>query len=230
MKNLTFLAIAAIFSSCATIWEKPISKENLSDAITELGKVDTIANGKKRFLGEMIPLAIGLSELAPKDVQRPTFREVFDIYSKQYDSTANAIRVAQINNDRLKGLIASVDDIYSFASDQYRSSFGLKLTLNNTFEKDILYIILNYKLIDEYDTEFFNEKVKITDKSISGNQVEFLARNEYDQISTWMWKKAPSNDAKRKEVLMKNLVVEPLLVVFTDKSEVVYQKVEWQYL
>ena len=34
----------------------------------------------------------------------------------------------------------------------------------NQFEKEILYIILNYKYVNKYDSEFFDEKTKLTDE------------------------------------------------------------------
>jgi hypothetical protein len=229
MKKTIILFCVTCLWSCTTVWEKPVSKDSLSEISTEISAMDSLSSGKKKFINEMMTMAVNLSALAPDQSALPTFRAMFDMHSHQYDSMATVYKTALATNDKLKNYVVSLDDAVAYGTEDHSTLF-MKLTVNNQFNKDVHYMIVQYKLVNEYDTEHFSGKVKVTSENIKGNTVEFGVENKYGKMTTYFWSEAPADDEKRKAILMKDLKVEILGIVFKDKSEVTFQNTNWEYL
>lgn len=119
--------------------------------------------------------------------------------------------------------------------DKYKGYLNMALDFDNQFNKEILYIILNYKYVDKYDTEYFNESVKIMDKvaNFFKGETEVTTSEEYNDIAEFLYTKVPgqayigTGDKKvERDFLMDGLQVSVLRVVFTDKTELLYEDLE----
>jgi hypothetical protein len=131
--------------------------------------------------------------------------------------------------------------------DKYKGYLSMTLGFNNQFDKEILYVILNYKYVNKYDSEFFDEKSKLTDE-VAGDfkgEVEISTKEEYNSVADFMYTKVPvqakqalrdelgeekANKKVKKEFLMEGLKVSVLGIVFKDKSELAKQNADWNYL
>lgn len=180
----------------------------------------------------MIPMTAGLASiagLAGKSEVVPTYREVFINFSRQYDSTAAVYKRILDNNQKLKTLV-QLETVKTFIFGEYNSIIGLDMAINNAFGKDILYMIIEYELVDKYDTRYFNHRVKITDELIKDGRAAVSVSHKYDEVSRYLWSKAPANDEKRQAFFDENFKLRVLGVVFTDKTEVTERSADWEYL
>ncbi len=123
----------------------------------------------------------------------------------------------------------------------------MKLKFNNQFEKEVLYIILNYKYINKYDSKFFDEKTKLTEE-VAGDfkgELEISTTEKYNDVAEFMYTKVPiqarkvlrdklgkekADEKVQSDFLMEGLKVETLMLVFKDKTELVLKDAEWKYL
>lgn len=123
----------------------------------------------------------------------------------------------------------------------------MKLKFNNQFDKEILYIILNYKYVNKYDSQFFDKKTKLTDE-VAGDfkgELEISTTEKYNDVAEFMYTKVPTqarkalkdelgvekaNKKMQHDFLMKGLKLKTLGIVFKDKTELVKQDADWNYL
>ena len=123
----------------------------------------------------------------------------------------------------------------------------MKLKFKKKKKKPILYAIINYKYVNKYDSEFFDEKVKLTDEVAKDfkEEVEVTTTEQYNDVAEFMYKKVPvqaslklrnemgtkaANEKVERDFLMEGLKIETLGIVFQDKSELTVQDEEWEYL
>jgi hypothetical protein len=175
-----------------------------------------------------------------------TFREEISELTVSFDSIRYAkIEIAE-NNKKLENFIELID-ANTFSIDKYNGYLNMKLKFNNQFEKEILYIILNYKYVNKYDSKFFEEKTKLTDE-VAGNfkgEIEVSTTEKYNDVAAYMYKEVPIQAIKalrdelgeeqadkivQRDFLMEGLKLNTLRIVFKDKSELVQQNAEWEYL
>jgi hypothetical protein len=112
----------------------------------------------------------------------------------------------------------------------------MKLKFNNDFKKEILYIILNYKYQDKYDSKYFDEKAKLTDQvavDFKGEK-EISTTVQYNSVAEFMNTKVPERARKelrdqlgekeadrkvKQDFLMAGFKVSVLGIIFQDMSE-----------
>lgn len=230
--TITPFILAITFFACGSVWDEQVSADTVNEILPLIQSNDTLSDGKKKYIADMIPMSAGLASLAslagkPKGI--PTYRDLFIDFSRQYDSTAAVYRSIRENNENLRQLV-KLASVKSLIFSEYSSMIGLDITINNAFGKDLLYMILEYELVDKYDTRYFSHRVKLTDELIEDNRANVSVFHKYDQVSRYLWSKAPSNDEKRQAFFDENFRLRVLSVVFTDKTEVSEQSAEWEYL
>ena len=205
---------------------------------------------KKKYVIANLSMQLGFAELGKSmkmdEAKMPTFREQIDELTTDFDSIRTAKLEIRENNKKLESFV-TLKDANTVSIDKYKGYLSMTLDFNNQFDKEILYIILNYKYVNKYDTEFFDEKSKLTDE-VAGDfngEVEISTKEEYNSVADFMYTKVPvrarqelrdelgeeeANKKVKKEFLMEGLKVGTLGIVFKDKSELVYQDADWEYL
>lgn len=260
MKKLLIVLIVAA-SSCTHVLDKPATKENLEAAKHEVENAD-YPEMKKKYIKDNLTEDLGYMEggkalveaLAksidvdvPKgELDNPTFRELIDKHSSNYDSIRAAVIEIKTNNENLDQFISLVDVDVSPIS-KYKGYLGMTLRFNNNFDKEVLYTVINYKYVDKYDSEHFNKNVKITD-NVANNFKGFAdisTVEEYNSVSDFMYSKVPvqapkamrdelgvdeANEKVKKDFLNAGFSIKCIGIVFADKSELVRQEIDWEYL
>ena len=252
-----FMMIAAIIiTSCTNPLDKPINNKDFVE-VKELISSDTAYSPMKRkYIIDNISEQLGYLELGKtmgkamgKEMDESkisTFRQEIGELSMTFDSTRIAKIDIKNNNEKLKNFVELVD-ANTISIDKYKGYLTMKLKFNNQFEKEILYIILNYKYINKYDSEFFDEKTKLTDE-VAGDfkrELEVSTTEKYNDVAEFMYTKVPiqaskalrdklgvekANTKVKHDFLMEGLKVETLGIVFKDKTELVHQNADWEYL
>jgi len=251
MKKLLLSTLIITLFACSGPLDKKLSKEDLPEAKTKIAEMD-YSNGKKRYINDQLTQTIGFIELGKSmqpdaDLDKvPTFKSEIEDYASEYDSIKQVKIKAADENKKLENFIV-LKDAKTYSIDEYKGNLGLTIDFNNEFEKKVLYVVLNYKYIDKYDSKFFDEKVKLTDQVANNfdKEIELATSEEYNDVAEFMYKKVPVQASKElreklgedeanrkveKDFLMAGLQIKPLLVVFEDKSEIAYQDSEWEYL
>ena len=259
MKKITlgFMVIAIlIITSCTNPMDKPLNSEDFVKVKEEISADKDYSQMKKNYIIDNLSEQLGFLELGKtmgkamgKDMDElkiSTFKEEIAELTVAFDSIRTAkIEIAE-NNKKLENFIDLID-ANTISMDKYKGYLSMTLKFNNQFEKEILYIILNYKYVNKYDSEFFDEKTKLTDE-VAGDfkgELEVSTTEKYNDVAEFMYTKVPvqakkalrdelgeekANKKVKHDFLMEGLKLETLGIVFKDKSELVKQDADWKYL
>ncbi|WP_171017316.1 hypothetical protein [Maribacter sp. ACAM166] len=259
MKKITlgFMVIATlIITSCTNPMDKPLNSEDFVKVKEEISADKNYSQMKKNYIIDNLSEQLGFLELGKtmgkamgKDMDElkiSTFNEEIAELTVSFDSISTAkIEIAE-NNKKLENFIELID-ANTISMDKYKGYLSMTLKFNNQFEKEILYIILNYKYVNKYDSEFFDEKTKLTDE-VAGDfkgELEVSTTEKYNDVAEFMYTKVPvqakkalrdelgeekANKKVKHDFLMEGLKLETLGIVFKDKSEFVKQDADWKYL
>jgi|GEM_PF-1216612 len=259
MKKITlgFMVIATlIITSCTNPMDKPLNSEDFVKVKEEISADKNYSQMKKNYIIDNLSEQLGFLELGKtmgkamgKDMDKlkiSTFNEEIAGLTVAFDSISTAkIEIAE-NNKKLENFIELID-ANTVSMDKYKGYLSMTLKFNNQFEKEILYIILNYKYVNKYDSEFFDEKTKLTDE-VAGDfkgELEVSTTEKYNDAAEFMYTKVPvqakkalrdelgeekANKKVKHDFLMEGLKLETLGIVFKDKSEFVKQDADWKYL
>ncbi len=254
MTRITTFGIFAIailiMTSCTNTLDKPLNKEDFEKVKETIQSDNNYSPMKKKYLIDNLSMQLGFAELGKAmnmdKSNIPTFRKQIDELAVDYDSIRTVKLEIRENNKKLEQFV-SLKDANTISMDKYKGYLTMTLDFNNQFDKEILYIVLNYKYVNKYDSEFFNEKSKLTDevaKDFRGT-IEISTKEEYNSVADFMYTKVPVQARKelrdqlgkdeadkkvKKDFLMEGLKVSALGIVFKDKSELVYQNGDWEYL
>jgi len=250
-KILGAIIVATFFlSSCTNTLDKKLNKEDFDQVKQEINSNEKYSEMKKKYLIDNLEMQLGFVELGKAmemdESKMLTFREQINELITDFDSIRTAKLEIRENNKKLENFV-TLKDANTVSIDKYKGYLSMTLDFNNEFDKEILYIILNYKYVNKYDTEFFNEKSKLTDEVAENfnGEVEISTKEEYNSVADFMYTKVPvqakkalrdelgeekANEKVKKEFLMEGLKVAALGIVFKDKSELVYQDANWKYL
>lgn len=245
-----FVAAILLITSCTNTLDKPLNKEDFEKVKETIQADNNYSPMKKKYIVNNLSMQLGFAELGmAMNMDKsnfPTFREQIDELVADYDSIRTVKLETIENNNKLENFIL-LKDASTISMDKYKGYLSMTLDFNNQFDKEILYIILNYKYVNKYDSEFFNEKSKLTDevaKDFRGT-VEISTKEEYNSVADFMYSKVPvqarkelrdelgKEEADKKvqnDFLMEGLKVSALGIVFKDKSELIYQNADWEYL
>lgn len=247
---------ALIITSCTNPMDKPMNSEDFEKVKGEISADESYSPMKGKYIIDNLTEQLGFLEIGKtmgkamgKDMDElkiSTFREEIAELTVAFDSIQIAKIEIAANNKKLENFIELIDA--STASiDKYKGYLSMKLKFNNQFDKEILYIILNYKYVNKYDSEFFNEKTKLTDE-VAGEfkgELEVSTTEQYNDVAEFMYTKVPIQAKKalrdelgkekadkkiERDFLMEGLKLETLGIVFKDKTELVKQNAEWEYL
>lgn len=251
-KKILGAIIAATFflSSCTNTLDKKLNKEDFDQVKQEINSNEKYSEMKKKYLIDNLEIQLGFAELGKAmemdESKMPTFREQINELTTDFDSIRTAKLEIRENNKKLENFV-TLKDANTVSIDKYKGYLSMTLDFNNQFNKEVLYIILNYKYVNKYDSEFFNEKSKLTDEVADDfkGEVEISTKEEYNSVADFMWSKVPVKARKelrdqlgeeeadkkvQKDFLMEGLKVSALGIVFKDKSELIYQNADWEYL
>ena len=252
-KFIVFISITFILSSCTSSLEKKLNKGDFNQVKQEINSNETYSKMMKNYLIDNLEMQIGLVELGNKmqlpnsgEIKVPSFKQQINELITDFDSIRKSKIKIKENNEMLENFV-TLKNANTVSIDKYNGYLSMTLDFNNQFNKEILYIILNYKYINKYDSEFFDKKSKLTDE-VAGKftgEVEISTKEEYNNVADFMYTKVPvrakktlidelgeekANDKVKKDFLMEGLKVSVLSVVFKDKSEVTFQNADWEYL
>jgi hypothetical protein len=235
-KSVLMLVVTMVLVGCTNVLDKPMSNENLLEVKEIVLSDKTRSSMKNKYLLDKLSEQVGFMEMGKAMIKLDdsklninTFRTEIGVLSSKYDSIKKAKELIKKNNELLNGFVDLVGAKTTSIS-KYKGYFNLTLKFNNNFEKEILYVILNYKYVDNYDSKFFDEKAKLTDE-IADNfkgEVEITTTEKYNKVSNFMYTKVPQN--KMTEYLMKGLKVKVNTIVFKDKTSIKIENGDWKYL
>lgn len=244
------LAALVLFTGCTATLDKQINGEDLEEVKTIINSDENYSELKKKYITDNLSTILGFLELGQsltgKNAELPSFREEIESYSLKYDSIRTVKLNIRENNNKLANFLL-ISDANAFPRSKYKGSLFMTLDFNNQFEKEILYIIFEYKYVNKYDSEFFSEKTKLTDEIAKDfkESVEIGFREEYNNVASFLYTKMPvtakkelikelgekkANEKVKKDFLLEGLKVSTLGIVFTDKTELMYQNADWEYL
>lgn len=244
------IAVMFFLSSCTNTLDKKLNEEDFDQVKQEINSNENYSEMKKKYLIDNLEIQLGFAELGKAmemdESKIPTFRKQINELITDFDSIRTAKLEIRESNKKLENFVI-LKDANTVSIDKYKGYLSMTLDFNNNFDKEILYIIFNYKYANKYDTEFFNEKSKLTDEVAEDFQgeVEISIEEEYNSVANFMYTKVPvqakktmrdelgeekANEKVKKEFLMEGLKVAALGIVFKDKSELVYQNPDWKYL
>ncbi len=244
------MSAVLLLASCSNTLDHKINKEDFDDVKAEINSNTSYEEMKKKYLIDNISNLLGFAELGKalkisKD-KIPTFREQIGELIKDFDSIKNSKLNIRKNNQKIESFI-KLKDAESVSIDQYNGYLSMTLDFDNTFDKEILYVILNYKYVNKYDTKFFDKKTKLTDKIAKDfkGEVTVSTNEKYNDVARFMYKDVPvraskalrdelgdevANKKVMKEFLMEGLKISTLGIVFKDKTELMYEDADWKYL
>lgn len=249
MKFIFLFVGVVLFTSCSNVLDKPMSAEHLADVKEKIESEDEYSPMKKKYLISNISTQTGFAVLAQAmDVKKedmPTFRKQINELSTDFDSIKKAKNSAKESNKLLEGFVL-LKDAKTTSMDKYKGYLSMNLTFNNKFNKEVLYVVLNYMYVDKYDTKHFDESAKLTDEvaNFFKGEAEVTTTEEYNDVAEFMYTKVPVQaslkvreelgieEANRKvetDFLMEGLQVSVSRVVFTDKTELLYEDSDWEY-
>lgn len=233
--TLAFLFTSLLFTNCTNVLDKTISVEDFPKVKELISKSDTLKEMEKEYIIDQISTHTGFSALSDAlkidKSKAMTFRKAINDSSQEFKQKEKEYLTNIDNNKKIRELI-SLTEAEALPINKYKGYLSMKLKSNNQFKKEILYIILNYKYTTKYDTEYFNEKVKITDKTAKdfNGEIEAITKEQYNDVAKFIYSKVPTNKKKNKAKMMEGLKVETSLIVFKDKTELSIQPEEWKYL
>lgn len=243
------ILLSLLITACTSTMEKPLSKEDFPAVKEILNANEDYTSMKKKYIIDQLETLVNIAEIGKTfksdELSGPTFKEEIDELSVEFDSIRSAKLLIRETNKKLENFI-SLTDAKTYALDKYKGYLNMKLKFNNQFDKEILYLILNYKYVNKYDSKFFDEKSKLTDR-VAGDfkgEIEISTTEKYNDVAEFMYTKVPVNAKKalrdklgkekadekvEHDFLMAGLKVEPLLIVFKDKSELMHKEDKWKY-
>jgi hypothetical protein len=157
--------------------------------------------------------------ITKQDVSDKKFVDLFNEYSIDYTQKEKLFNFITLTN------------AYSIPISEYEGYLFFNLKFNNQFNKDVLYINLNYKYIDNYDEEAFNETTMVKDVVADNfKNVAVLSSHEtYNSVAQFMYAKLPKDTIKNKPILMSGLKTVATMIVFRDKSKIELPESEFKY-
>jgi len=241
--TLGFMTIATILiTSCTSTLDKQLNMKDFTKVQEVISTDTTYSSMKSKYLIDKLTEQIGFIVLGKKMGKEmgiemdgstlPTFRKEIGKLSIAFDSIRKAKIEIRNNNEKLDNFIELVAAHGLFSTDRYKGYLSMKLKFNNQFDNEILYIILNYKYINKYDSKFFDEKTKLTDEvagDFKGVQ-EVTTTEKYNDVAEFLYTKVPVGEKNGLEFLMEGLKVETLLIVFKDKTQLSHNSADWKYL
>lgn len=242
--------MAFFVTACSDPLDNSLNSDDFAEIKDFVINNDSFNEMEKKFINDNLAEAIGFAELGRAfdigDSEIPTFREYISDLSVKYDSIRTAKIEIRETNRKISELVSLID-AKTMGVDRNRGYLYMTLELNNQFDKDILYVILNYSYTDRYDRNFFDENVRLTDE-VAGDfsgQVEVSINEQFNRVSQFIWSEVPvratqelrdelgddkANAKVHRDFLMGGLNVQTLGIVFTDRSELTPQNAEWAYL
>lgn len=259
MKKITLgvmIITTLIIVSCTNTMDKPLSSKDFEKIKNEISTDKSYSAMKSKYIIDNLSEQLGFLELGKtmgkamgKDVDElkiPTFREEVAELKVAFDSI-NIAKIEIAKNNKKLGNFIELIDANTTSIDKYKGYLTMKLKFNNQFKKEILYIIMNYKYVNKYDSKFFDEKIKLTDE-VAGDfkgELEVSTNEKYNDVAEFMYTKVPvqakkglrdelgvdkANKKVKRDFLMKGMKLETIGVVFKDKSELTKKAAEWKYL
>jgi hypothetical protein len=247
--TLTLLIITTLFS-CTETLDKPLSKDDFEKVKEIINTDESYSPLKRKYIIDNLSMQLGFAELGKAmkmdESKIPTFREQITDLSTDYDSIKTAKLEIRANNEKLNNFVELID-VNTISIDKYKGYLTMKLKFNNDFDKDILYVILNYKYQDKYDSKYFDEKAKLTDQ-VAGDfkgEKEISTTEQYNSVAEFMYTKVPERARKelrdqlgekeadkkvKQDFLMAGFKVSITGIVFQDKSELTFRDGDWEYL
>lgn len=250
---LGFMMIATlIITSCTKPMDKPMNSEDFPKIKEEISADKSYSPMKSKYIIDNLSEQLGFLELGKAmgkkmdESKISTFREEISDLSTAFYSIRTAKLEIRDNNKKLENFVELID-ANTISIDKYKGYLTMKLKFNNPFEKEILYIILNYKYVNKYDSKFFDEKIKLTDE-VAGDfkgELEVSSSEKYNDVAEFMYTKVPiqaskalrdklgeekANKKVNHDFLMEGLRLETLGIVFKDKTELFHQDADWKYL
>jgi len=158
---------ALLLSSCTNTMDKKLNIDDFEKVKQEITSNEKYSAMKKKYLIDNLTMQLKFSEFGKTwdldNSNLPTFREQISEFDADFDSIRKAKLEIRDNNKKLENFVF-LKDVNTISIDKYKGYLSMTLDFNNKFDKEILYIILNYKYINKYDTSYFNEKAKVTDQ------------------------------------------------------------------
>jgi hypothetical protein len=244
------IATTLFITSCTKTLDKSLNKEDFNEVKQTINSDESKSAMKKKYVIDNLSTIIELAELGKAmEMEKsliPTFREQISDLSNDFDSIRIAKNKIRENNKKLKEFISLID-VNTVCIDKYKGYLSMTLDFNNQFEKEILYIVLNYKYVNKYDSEFFNEKTKLTDE-VAGEfkgELKVSTTETYNDVAEFMYTKVPEQASKalrdelgveeankkvKHEFLMEGMKIETLAIIFKDKTELIREEADWEYL
>ena len=233
----TFLRILYLITllfqliSCVPTMNKKFNEKDFNEVIQLINKSDTLTGQKKLYIIDNLrnfrdKVSIDLDK---KINESKKFSDLVLQYSTDYDNELIYYTQLSETNDKLKKILTLISAEPRLWSE-YLSYIDLKIKCQNPFEKEILYVELYFKYVDAYDTEHFSERVKLTEESAGNFNKEILltTKEAMNDASTFMDKQYMAGKLDNK-LMMAGLKLEPIKVVFKDKSSVEFIRINWKY-
>ena len=113
-----------------------------------------------------------------------------------------------------------ITEASSFAISQYKGYLNLNLDIKNNFEKEVLYLVIEYSYIDKYETKYFSERAKITEVTSGERKLNLL--EEYNRVSEFLYRRVPSEEVAGRSFLAEGLKIKVIGVAFKDGEKVLF--------
>jgi ribosomal protein L30E len=238
MKKIMFvmvMIISLIVTSCNPM-NKSLNSKDFEKIKETISSNDNYSQMKKEYIIDNLSEDLGYMELRKltginTGNYNITYKESIDKYSNKFDSILIVNNNIVENNKKLEKFVKLID-ANAVSVDEYNGYLSMELKFNNEFDKEILYIILNYKYVNKYDSEYFNEKSKLTDKIANDfkENVVIVTTEKYNDVSDFIYEKVPvDNIESTKNFLLSGLKVETIGIIFKDKTKLFNQEIDWEY-
>lgn len=226
---LTFLSIVTFFWSCTDTLDKKVGTVDASVIEQLLANIDTLKPQKINYIKDA---------LNQKGNFETTYRKLISDLSIQYDSIERQVLQQMDVNEKLNGMIYNIKDIYGACLQE--CYYNGNVSFRNPFDKDIRYLITEFKYSDEYDRGF-EGVAKITDEPNQYDperlKADFSAGSSGNyELSLGgggtggLWQAEFKKDEWYRELNKENFSIKVNKVVFIDKSEVEQEEISWKYL
>lgn len=246
---LTLLIVSTLFS-CTQTLDKPLSQDDFDKVKEIINSDENYTPLKRKYIVDNLSIQLGFAELGKAmnmdKSKLPTFREQINDLSIDYDSIKTAKLQIRENNEKLKNFVELVD-AKAIGIDKYKGYLQMTLKFNNPFDKEILYVILDYKYVDKYDLKYFDEKAILTDQ-VAGDfkgEKTISTTEQYNRVAEFIYTKVPvrarkelrdqlgekvADEKVHRDFLLEGLKVSIQGIVFADKSELTFGDGDWEYL